>query len=53
MARGKATAYEGPRTALHLAAFAQGRARLELVLKHVDKILDPVKKALRGILKKQ
>jgi thiol-disulfide isomerase/thioredoxin len=53
MARGRAAAYEGPRTALQLAAFAQGRARLELVMKHVDRLLDPIKAALGGILKKK
>jgi len=53
MARGRATAYEGPRTALQLAAFAQGRARLEFLMKHVDKLLDPIKAALAGFLRKK
>lgn len=47
MARGQAAGYEGPRTAMQIAAFAQGRARLEAVLSHVERwLVAPVRRAL-------
>ncbi|EOD35316.1 hypothetical protein EMIHUDRAFT_201331 [Emiliania huxleyi CCMP1516] len=48
MARGKASGYEGPRTALQLASFAQSRAALDrYVLRWVDKAVAAVRNMIQ------